>query len=64
MNFLRVSIKKVSRIDKSLRGGTSNQRRLITVVLGSSDELNQLLANVHNLSGSDISVRPYLSLED
>ena len=64
MNFLRVSIKKVIRIGKRLRDRTSNQSRLITVVLGSSDELNQSLANEHNLSGSYISVRPYLSLED
>uniref|UniRef100_A0AA85J8I3 PHD-type domain-containing protein n=1 Tax=Trichobilharzia regenti TaxID=157069 RepID=A0AA85J8I3_TRIRE len=62
-NFPGVSIKKLIRIGKR-DDECSSQRRLLKVVLGSPDERNHLLANVHNLAGSGISARPDLSLED
>ena len=64
VNFPGVSIKRLVRIGEKVDDATSNHRRLLKVILGSFDERNQLLANVHSLSGSRISVRPDLSLED
>ena len=64
VNYPGVSIKKLVRIGKKVDDGTSNHRRLLKVVLGSSDERNQLLANAHSLSRSGISVRRDLFLED